>query len=68
MDDLPVALAAALLLGVAGVVASVAGLAEVAREVLLRSGGAVGKANVVTVGSLVGASHCGEAVSLTLMD
>jgi len=58
LGGLPVAFATTLLLGVGRVLAGVPGLAEVAREVLLRSSGAVGEANVVTVGGLVSAGHC----------
>lgn len=60
--DLPIALAAALLLGGGWVGVGVAGFAEVAREVLFRGGGAVGKADVVAVGGFVGASHCAARV------
>lgn len=56
--NLPIPFAAALLLGVLGVLAGVARFGEVAWEVLLRSGGAVGEALVVTVVGLVAASHC----------
>lgn len=58
MEDSPVAFAAALLLGRGWVDALVAGLAEVAGEMLLRGGGAIGEADVVTIGNLVCASHC----------
>lgn len=56
--SLPVAFAAALLLGFGWTGAGEARLAEVAGEVLLRAGGAIGEADVVTVGDLVGAGHC----------
>lgn len=36
---------------------------EVAREMLFRSGGPIGKASVVTVVELVGASHWMESIS-----
>ena len=55
--DKPVALATALLLDLLGVGIDVAGLGKVTREVLLRLGGAVGEAGVVTIVLLVGASH-----------
>ena len=64
MVGLPVAFAAPLLLGLSWVVAGDAGLAEVAREMLFRSGGAVGKPNVVTIRNLVGTSHCSSSVSI----
>lgn len=57
-NDVPIAFAAALLLGVLRVLAGVAGFGEVAREVLLRSGGTVGEALVVAVVGLVRAGHC----------
>lgn len=56
--DLPIALSTTLLLGVGWAVAGVSRLAEVAREMLLSSGGAIGETNVVTVSSLVSAGHC----------
>lgn len=58
--SLPVALTTALLLSVGRVLAGISSLAEVAREMLLGSSGAVGQANVVTVSGLVGASHYGK--------
>jgi len=61
---LPVAFATPLLLGLSWVVARDAGFAEVAREMLFRSGGAVGKPNVVTIRNLVGTSHCSSSVSI----
>lgn len=57
-EDEPVAFAASLLLGVGWVLAGIARFGKVAREVLFWSGGAGGKADVVTVVVLVGASHC----------
>lgn len=60
----PVAFAAALLLGGGWVDALVAGLAKVAWEVLFRGGGAIGEADVVAVGGLVGASHWREVLAL----
>lgn len=69
MENSPVAFAAALLLSSGWVDALVAGLAKVAGKMLLRGGSAIGKANVVTVGSLVGASHCeGRDVSIEHLD
>jgi len=56
---LPVAFAAALLLGISRAGAREAGFAEVARKVLLWSGGAIGKTDMVTIRRLVRASHCG---------
>lgn len=55
--SLPIAFAAALLLGVGRGLAGVAGLAEVLGEMLFRRGGAVGKAGVVAVSSFVAAGH-----------
>lgn len=55
--NLPIALAATVLLIRSWIDAGVAALGEVAWEMLLWGGGAIGKASVVTVGSLVGASH-----------
>jgi hypothetical protein len=62
--DLPVALASTLLLVHGRISAREAGLAEVAREMLLWSSGAIGKANVVTITSFVSASHCGGVLAL----
>jgi hypothetical protein len=56
----PIAFASALLLVHGWVGAGEAGLTEVAREVFLRSSRAIGEANMVTVSSLVRASHCGR--------
>jgi len=58
MGSLPVAFAATLLLRVTRVVTSIAGFSEVTWEMLLWSGSAVGQADMVTIGSLVSASHC----------
>ena len=67
MGNVPIALAAALLLGAAGVGVGVARLAEVAREVLFGGGGAVGQADVVAVGGFVGASHCAIRVRIMVV-
>lgn len=56
-QNVPVALATALLLGVGRRLAGVSGLAEVLGEMLFRQGGAVGEANVVTVSGFVATSH-----------
>ncbi len=56
--DIPIAFATALLLGGGWVSASIACFGEVAWEVLLGSGGTIGKAYMVTVVGLVSASHC----------
>ena len=61
--NLPVALATTLLLGGGWIGAVEACFAEVAWEVLFWGGGAIGEANVVTVGSLVSASHWKMSVS-----
>lgn len=58
MNNLPVAFTAARLLRRGWVLAGIARFGEVTWEVLLRSGGAIGKAGVVTVVALVGAGHC----------
>ena len=58
LEDSPIAFAAALLLGVGGVLAGVAGFGEVAWEMLFWGRGAVGEADVVAVVALVSASHC----------
>lgn len=63
---LPVTLASTSLFGAAGVVAGVACFAEVAGKVLFRGGGAIGEANVVTVGGFVGAGHLKWLVSCWL--
>jgi hypothetical protein len=55
---IPVALSTAVLLGLLGVLAGVAALGEVARQVLGWSCGAVGETGVVLVVELVRASHC----------
>lgn len=59
MGAIPIAFAAALLLGLGWTVAGVPGFAKVAWEMLLWASSAIGKANMVTVGGLVSASHCG---------
>ena len=56
-QNVPVALATALLFGVRRRLAGVSGLAEVLGEVLFRQGGAVGEANVVTVSGFVATGH-----------
>lgn len=61
--SLPVALAAAGFLRAAGIGTLMAGLSEVAREVLFRSGSAIGKTNMVTVGHFVGAGHLCRCIS-----
>ena len=57
-SSLPVAFTTALLLGAAWVNSGMPGFGEVAREVFFWSGGAIGKADMVTISSFVGASHC----------
>ena len=56
-EDLPVAFATAFFLGLLGIRVDVARLGEVAGEVLLWGGGAIGKAGVVTIVVFLGASH-----------
>lgn len=55
---IPVALSAAVLLGLLGVLSDEAVLGEVARQMLRGSCGAVGETGVVLVVELVRASHC----------
>lgn len=55
--SLPIALSTAMLLGAGWIDASMAGLGEVAREVLFGGSGAIGEADVITVVALVSASH-----------
>ncbi len=55
----PVGPSTSLFLDLPGVVVEAIGFTKEAREVLLRSGGAVSKAGVVTVIGFVGTSHCG---------
>jgi hypothetical protein len=59
-DDLPVAFSSAVLLSLGRILVSMAGLGEVAREMLVGVGGAVSQGGMVTVSVLVGASHCRE--------
>lgn len=56
--NLPAAFAGTILLGLLGVGVDVAGLGEVAREVLGGQGGAVSEAGVVTIIVLVRLAHC----------
>jgi len=55
--EAPVALSAAILLGLGGISVGMAGFGEVARKVLLGFGGAIDEAGVVAVSELVGSSH-----------
>ena len=67
-DFAPIALAAAFLLHLLRVRVNVAGLGEIAREMLFGSSSAVSESDVITVVELVGAGHCvggGLAVSLS---
>jgi hypothetical protein len=61
-DDLPIAFSAAVLLCLMRIFTSMAGFGEVAREMLLRLGGAISKTSVVTISELVRASHCTVSV------
>jgi hypothetical protein len=63
MPDSPVAFTTALFLHFLRVSVDMARFGEVAREMLFRSGGPIGKASVVTVVELVGASHWMESIS-----
>jgi hypothetical protein len=57
-ENLPTALAGAVLLGLLGVGVDMAGLGEVAGEMLGGQGGAVSKAGMVTIIVLVRLAHC----------
>jgi hypothetical protein len=63
-SNVPVALSAAVLLGLGGISVGVALLGEVTRQLRLALSTAVGNASVVTVSPLVRASHCGELVTV----
>jgi hypothetical protein len=56
--SLPIAFAAAVLLGLIRIGVAMASFGEEPRKVLFSCSGAVGKARVVAVRVLVGASHC----------
>lgn len=54
---IPVAFSTTVLLGLVGVFVDMTRLGKISRKVLLRQGGPIGKAGVVTVSVLMGASH-----------
>lgn len=67
--DIPIASAAAVLLGLVGVLAGEAGLGEESREMLLTLVLPLSrKGSMVTLTELVGASHCEREVRLMAHD